>query len=76
MSEKERKLAESDAYLRKLNKSSAGSKRPGLVIVQKREKIAQMEREMELSQISSWTGGESQYDYVVKEKEQAKKKQH
>ena len=49
MSEKERKLAESDAYLRKLNKSSAGSKRPGLVIVQKREKIAQMEREMELS---------------------------
>ena len=48
MSEKERKLAESDAYLRKLNKAST-TKRPGLAIVQKREKIAQLEREMELS---------------------------
>ena len=48
MSEHERKMAESDAYLRKLNAKSAKS-RPGLVLVQKREKQAQFEKDHELS---------------------------
>ena len=80
MSEHERKLAESDAYLRKLQAKTAAS-RPkmssNMSLVgtsQKREKMAQMERDLELSQMSNWTA-ESQFNIDAKEKEMIKKKQ-
>ena len=59
MSEHERKLAESDAYLRKMNaktQSNATTRQQRALLMQKREKVAQIEREMDLSQMSSWTG--------------------
>lgn len=81
MSEHERKLAESDAYLRKLQAKNAASrpKNIGLVLVNsnpsKREKLAHMERDLELSQLSSWTA-ESQFNNLdAKEKDMIRKKQ-
>ena len=77
MSEHERKLAESDAYLRKMNaktQSSATARQQRALLMQKREKVAQMEREADLSQMSSWTG-ESQFNVDTKEREQVKRKQ-
>ena len=46
MSEHERKLAESDAYLRKIQVRTAKQK---VMVLQKREKVAQIEKDMELS---------------------------
>ena len=79
MTEHERKLAESDAYLRKLQAKTAAARPKGstgslMMISQKREKMAQMERDLELSQMSTWTA-ESQFNVDAKEKEMIKKKQ-
>ena len=72
MSEHERKMAESDAYLRKLHAKSAKS-RPGLVVIQKRENKRDM-ADAEESQMSAWTA-ESQFNVEAREKEQTKKQQ-
>jgi len=80
MSEHERKLAESDAYLRKLHAKTAASrpKNVGLVLINnnhKRDKMAHLERDLELSQMSNWTQ-ESQFQNLdAKEKDMIKKKQ-
>ena len=52
MSEHERKLAESDAYLRKMNaktQSNTTARQQRALLMQKREKVAQIEREIDLS---------------------------
>ena len=52
MSEHERKLAESDAYLRKMNaktQSNLTARQQRALLMQKREKVAQMERVADLS---------------------------
>ena len=69
MSESERRLAESDAFLRKLNQKQAklrGSQRS--------QRISEFEKELELSQMSAWTG-ESIFNVDAKEKETIKRKQ-
>ena len=45
-----------------------------MVVSQKRDKMAHMERDLELSQMSNWTA-ESQFNIDAKEKEMIKKKQ-
>lgn len=71
MSEYERKMAESDAYLRKIQVRTAKQK---IMVAQKRDKVAQIEKDMEMSQISNWTD-ESKFNIDAKERETLKKKQ-
>ena len=51
LSETDRKLAESDAYLRQIQQ-----KQLKLLMDKERKPVSKMEKDMELSQISSWTG--------------------
>ena len=74
MSEHERKLAESDAYLRKIKPKGDNAARQRQQLLQRREK-PQFDKEAELSQISNWTG-ESQFNVgaaeMLKKKHQSK----
>ena len=56
MSEHERKLAEADGYLRKIQPTKNTLAKQRQMLLQKRDKVAALEREAELSQLSSWTG--------------------
>ena len=72
-------MVESDAYLRKVNqgtsKTSSYMAKQRMQLLNKKEKVSMMERDMELSQLSNWTGGDSQFNYDIKEREMLKKKQ-
>ena len=51
MAASDAKLAESDAYLKKLHQRQGNMKKK-----ENQERLKELERELELSQMSSWTG--------------------
>ena len=73
MTEHERKLAKADAYLRKIQPKATTLGQQRMKLVYKKEKVGQLEKDMEMSQLSTWTA-ESQYNIDAKEKEILKRK--